>query len=228
MNSDSTEFRIAKCKACESDIRLPTTLRASAKIQCPLCKEKFWLSDIDGPPVAIVVEDEETDPSAAAVVDVPHVDKVISESGDKNVWEATSVPSYESTTSRGRKRAQHQTPEHGSQAAPNVQLDVQANRKSHHKSERRRKEQIKGNKKKDLLKMVLGGLLAIPVSQLALWWIAGVDPLSLAPQVSQYVPAIVPQKLRPVSDDDTDDLTSDQQDAPDVPPGMTVIPGDNR
>jgi hypothetical protein len=48
-----------------------------------------------------------------------------------------------------------------------------------------------------LLKIVLGGLLAIPVAQLILWWVFGRDPLDLARPVHDFAPFLVPESLAP-------------------------------
>lgn len=47
-----------------------------------------------------------------------------------------------------------------------------------------------------IIQVVLGGAAAIPVTLLLLWYVAGKDVMNAGPTVAQYVPWIVPQKLR--------------------------------
>ena len=46
----------------------------------------------------------------------------------------------------------------------------------------------------EMVKVVAGGLLAIPVAQLLIWWVVGSDPLGIAPTVSRSMPFVVPAK----------------------------------
>lgn len=49
---------------------------------------------------------------------------------------------------------------------------------------------------KEILKVIGGGVVAIPIGILCVWWFAGRDPFDLSEKVSQYAPWIVPEKLR--------------------------------
>lgn len=51
-------------------------------------------------------------------------------------------------------------------------------------------------------KVVLGGLLALPVAQLIIWWVLAVDPLQLAPSVAKVVPFVVPGKVLEAEQED--------------------------
>ena len=219
-NSNNAEFRIENCTACQEEIRLPINIKPTAKIECPICKKRFSLAEIDGPPVATVIEDEEDSDQSNDDLSVPHVDRIVVEKSGEDVWEATSVPSYEKTTARGRGKTQEGF-------AP-VNTDQPSTRsKSRLKSEKRRKENIKGNKKKDFLKVIIGGILAIPVSQLVLWWLFSTDPLSVAPSVSKFAPFVVPAKLRPVEEEDENERPALQPKGdPDAPGSMRVIRND--
>jgi hypothetical protein len=53
----------------------------------------------------------------------------------------------------------------------------------------------------DLIKTVLGALIALPVAQLILWWGLARDPFSLGPTVASVAPFLVPRPMR------GDDLT---------------------
>ena len=43
---------------------------------------------------------------------------------------------------------------------------------------------------------LLGGLMALPVAQLMIWWILGTDPIGIAPEISRVIPMVVPPDLR--------------------------------
>lgn len=62
----------------------------------------------------------------------------------------------------------------------------------------------------EITKVVLGGALALPIGVLCVWWFAGRAPFGLSETVSQYVPWIVPEKLR--KGDALDDSDLDSQD----------------
>ena len=49
----------------------------------------------------------------------------------------------------------------------------------------------------ELVKIVLGAALALPVAQLLIWWFAGTDPLNLGPTVSRIMPFVVPAEFQP-------------------------------
>ena len=48
----------------------------------------------------------------------------------------------------------------------------------------------------EVIKIVVGAMLAIPISQLLLWWFLSFDPLKAAPMVEKVIPALVPNALR--------------------------------
>ncbi len=218
-STGQTEFRIATCKGCNSEIRLPMAIKATAKIQCPICQATFTVGDLIGPPVAIIIDEEPANPTPAdaVVVDsnIPHVDRVVGSKGKEDVWNSISVPSYERTTARGRSKL----------ANPELDSPPEFTRprtKNYLKSEKRRKEKFKPNSRKDLLKIIVGGLLALPVAQLILWWMFTQDPLALAPTVHKYAPVLVPAKLSPPAaakpEPELKSLWS-----PDAPANMRVI-----
>lgn len=67
-------------------------------------------------------------------------------------------------------------------------------------SSRRRRR--RSNPVVEFIKVVLGGLLAIPAAQLILWWLpmnlqpAQRDPMSIGPTVARYIPFVVPESVR--------------------------------
>lgn len=60
----------------------------------------------------------------------------------------------------------------------------------------------------EMVKIVVGGLLAIPVGILCVWWFAGRAPFGVAESVSRYVPWIVPENLRAEDPDEQESNSS--------------------
>lgn len=50
----------------------------------------------------------------------------------------------------------------------------------------------------DVIMLVLGAMIAIPLLHLVLWWLVGLDPLGLARPTAHVVPFIVPSSMRTV------------------------------
>lgn len=66
---------------------------------------------------------------------------------------------------------------------------------------------------KEILKVIGGGVVAIPIGILCVWWFAGRDPFDLSEKVSEYAPWIVPEKLRAgdqVDDSDFDAIRNEK------------------
>lgn len=60
---------------------------------------------------------------------------------------------------------------------------------------RKRKRKTKFTRA-DLVKVILGGMMAFPVAQIILWWGFAKDPLQLGPTVAAGVPFVVPRPFR--------------------------------
>lgn len=46
-----------------------------------------------------------------------------------------------------------------------------------------------------VIAVILGGLVAIPLSQICLWWIFSTDPAGVGPAASEMVPFAVPTQF---------------------------------
>ena len=80
-------------------------------------------------------------------------------------------------------------------------------KKRHGKGNRKRKRRSpslgrKKNPKAEMVKMVLGGLLALPIAQLIIWWGLQQDPLKLAPTVDSVFPYVLPTKFQTAKSDE--------------------------
>lgn len=82
----------------------------------------------------------------------------------------------------------------------------------------------------ELIKIALGGLLALPIAQLILWWGFNSDPLGLASPASNVASFIVPPRLRPgevVEDEDPEGNKDmpESQEMHDTRVPKTITPG---
>lgn len=54
-----------------------------------------------------------------------------------------------------------------------------------------------GTRFRDVVGLLFALAVSLLLTQAGLWWVAGVDPLGVAPLVSGWLPNVVPQSLRP-------------------------------
>jgi len=59
-----------------------------------------------------------------------------------------------------------------------------------------RKGKAKRSALKEVVSVVMGGLAAIPIAQVVIWWGMQRDPFEVGPPVGRYVPWVVPQEFR--------------------------------
>jgi hypothetical protein len=163
----------AFCPEGEEKVTLPSASQA-AKVQCPLCEAEFGLAKLleSVPPTLIVVDD----PEAQDAEDVASDEQSTESSDDGFSLEALS-DQVEDFSLDGEE--------------PSVRAT------SVRSSDRRAS---KGGGLRSVIQIVFGGLLALPLAQLALWyWPWGPqDPLDLGPKLSSYaaVKWVVPARFR--------------------------------
>lgn len=61
----------------------------------------------------------------------------------------------------------------------------------------------------DVVMVILGGCLSVPVAQLLVWWLIGADPLGLAPHTAKFAPVLVPAALRGMEELDNGEPAED-------------------
>ena len=66
----------------------------------------------------------------------------------------------------------------------------------------------------DVVKLLIGGVVAAPIAYVALLWIVGVDPFGMAPRFESLSPSLVPASLR-----------SDEDESVETPPSPTAPVG---
>ncbi|MEM7455820.1 MAG: hypothetical protein AAF456_15815 [Planctomycetota bacterium] len=78
----------------------------------------------------------------------------------------------------------------------------------------------------EIVKVIIGAMLALPVAQLLIWWVFGKDPLNLGPTVSGVIPAVVPADFQQSVENGDDDSSTDDV-ADDDQGGDLPLPDDN-
>lgn len=181
IENEGSYMATAFCPECEEEVTLPSASQA-AIVQCPLCDAEFGLAEIleSVPPTLLVVDD----PAAECTEDVPN-DEESTESADVGFsLEALSVQS-EGFSIDDEEAAVHATTI---------------------RSSGRRVSKDGGLR--SIIQVIFGGLLALPLAQLALWyWPGGAqDPLKLGPKLSHpAVKWVVPAEFHGSADEISDD-----------------------
>ncbi len=70
----------------------------------------------------------------------------------------------------------------------------------------------------ETIKVVLGGLLAVPLAYLIVMWFLGQDPLRIAPSIQHYVPFAVPPKMRIEPNRDVNPVSESEDSSSDALP----------
>ena len=179
----------AFCPECEEKVTLPSASQA-AIVQCPLCDAEFGLAALleSVPPTLLVVDD----PAAECAEDV---------ASDEDSTESTDVGfSLEGLSDQ---------PEGFS-----IDDEEPSVRATTVRSSGRRAS--KGGGLRSVLQVVFGGLLALPLAQLALWyWPWGPqDPLDLGLKLSSYaaVKWVVPAEFHGSADETPADDSANELD----------------
>ena len=213
---------ITTCPDCGTFVKLPSCVSIEATVQCPTCKDRYPVRSLlpDTIPELIVVRDSVANPHQLPAIHV-------GDTAEANQLEiVASVPSrleVPSILKNGARRRKRNRSGRSGNVVSNAEstLDSQSlekrrrlkrksgsnsnkNRTSHSWAEESIREFKPRNPQIEFVKIVVGGLLALPVAQLIIWWVIGMDPLQLAPTVSKFVPFAVPTKFRVVEEAPTE------------------------
>jgi len=179
----------AFCPECEEEVTLPSASQA-AIVQCPLCDAEFGLAALleSVPPTLLVVDD----PATECAEDV-----------------ASDEESTESTDVGFSLEALSDQPESFSLDDEEPSVRATTVRSSSRRA-------AKGGGLRNVLQVVFGGLLALPLAQLALWyWPWGAqDPLDLGLKLSSYaaVKWVIPAEFHGSADETPADKSANELD----------------
>ena len=223
---------LATCPKCDEQVTIPAGADREANVRCPLCQEEYVLGDVldQLPPMLVLLDapvavgSSATEPESVGEGFV--ADEVpafafgqAAEQTDGASDEAVETEAFGEGvfgTDEAEAGADGALPAFGEPAesdgpapfdfagAP-TEDDDDASPKRRSRPAPRKK---KSSPIKELIKIVLGGLVALPATQLILWWLPGTwarDPLSLAPKLPAYVSFLAPEKMRNPGSADSDD-----------------------
>ena len=196
---------IAKCLSCQESVRLPTDCSIAAIVRCPLCREEYKVSEILAtlPPLLEVIDDKPLHESESTEKSM-ETSRQLELAGVATAGEGTVESNWEFLKGlEGRSRS-------GVVAVPSESQDVEAPRQSpqfnsveitqalaadltkHRKADADRRKQA--STLVEIIKVILGGVVAVPSTLLLLLWLPGAwrDPLRMGHQVARYAPWIVP------------------------------------
>ncbi|MCH2181876.1 MAG: hypothetical protein MK108_07715 [Mariniblastus sp.] len=197
-SSQSNDFVVGNCIGCNGLVRVPSHTRAQVKVRCPRCGETYQLSEIldHDIPALEVVEDSAGLNDAVESPDESKYEPVTEQQDGRFI-----VPAYLAKAAERKPRRRSRSSSRESERRVRDQAAGSTGEKSG--DQRVRPERVrqgrnsrKRNPALDFIMYLLGGLMALPVAQLMIWWILGSDPIGIAPEVSKVVPMVVPPDLR--------------------------------
>lgn len=188
---------ILTCPKCSEPVTMPSGLRPTAQVRCPLCQEEYSLADALGklPPALIPLDPNDLVAAPAGAVERPV--EPTWESGDAELELEPATPGFSFSTDSPAAPA-------ATGGAPRIV------------SKPRRKPKPK-NPVVEVVKVVGGGVAGLVIAQLLLWWFPVKqyrrDPFELGPTVGKigWLRFIVPstywpdEAVKPPADQPTDD-----------------------
>lgn len=206
--TQSDSMILGNCTFCRGIVRIPVTVDPRASVRCPHCGETAELKDVleaAVPELEIVAPRSQPAPVESIEVQTGETRRV--EKREDGKFEVSPVlregAKRKKRSDPDRQRSSRET--RPAPSGPSVKLGSPQSRDgaSRSASSRGRRSSSTSSRSNsfhrspvwEAAKIGLGGLLALPVAQLMVWWFVGVDPLGLARPVSQVLPMIVPDVL---------------------------------
>lgn len=187
---------LGNCLSCEGLVRIPVKSAADSKVRCPHCSTEYRLNEILNESVPALEIIEETSDSVAAplIMEQPTV-----------IQKDTFVVPPQLVEGARKRRSTNESSE-GSSGSRREKSGRRSSRKD--KSWRKRSRSDRNlrhslrwqsrfstsvkNPTVEFTKVVFGGLMAIPIAYAIVLWVFNKDPLNVGPQISEYVPFVVP------------------------------------
>ena len=201
---------IATCPKCQEEVTIPPGAGDQSRVACPLCREEFLLAEVfeDLPPALILLDppeeaEEAEEPTSAPLISLETDDEGVEATDETEAAEDSDAPDDADTEadveedSESLATAEVGAFDFGETAESGDVRTVRSSRRPAKKAE---------NPVLLMVKVIGGGMLAIPLAQLILWWLPGDlsrDPMNLGPKASQYVPWVVPKEYHETSDEGT-------------------------
>jgi hypothetical protein len=226
MDSSSKNYAesmiLGNCLSCQGLVRVPSRAPANSIVRCPHCSESYRLAQIlDQAVPELELVQQETEP------EVPRVDRLTI--GERETFVVPSQLSKGAKRSRHRRSSSSGSSERsrssgGSESADSSTRSREAavpsnfSRRSSF-STSRSKAPIR-NPALEMVKVVVGGLLAIPIAYLLVLWLFGQDPLDVGPSISNIAPFLVPEKYNEENENVSPKLESSDESETDQNSGI--------
>jgi hypothetical protein len=183
---------VSTCPSCHESVTVPVEAQPDSIVRCPLCQEEFQLTEFLSqlPPPLIVLS-----PTGEPLSDGTGL-KAEKEEGRSSLFPQMAAPTAEDNVP-----AFDFVPGSAS-TEENSGVDT-----SFAPLRRQKNPTI------EIAKIVAGGLLALPLAQLILWWLPGEwqrDPLQIGPDVGRVLPWVVPANFRPGEAADSSTAAADR------------------
>lgn len=193
LNQTSPDSSIlGNCLNCGGLVRVPVKSAADSKVRCPHCSNEYRLSEILDESVPELEIVEETPESFTAPLELAEPTVI-----QKDVF--VVPPQLAEGAMRKRKRREHsegsssQRRERGGRGAAREDKRSRSERNSQHSSRgKTRTSKTAKSPAVEFIKVVVGGLMAIPIAYAIVLWAFNKDPLNVGPQISRYAPVVIP------------------------------------
>lgn len=221
---------LGNCLNCQGLVRVPSTAPSDSTVRCPHCSQQYRLAQI----LDKAIPELEIVDNSVGKPDIPIVDQVLFKKDDDSAKgrETFVVPSQLSKgairTGRRRSRSSSGSSRQPSRTRESNLADMgngspRSQRGSSSSSSHRRRSSGSParvaidpkNPVTEMIKVIIGGLLAIPIAYSLIFFIPGLnmDPLSIAPTLEKIAPSIVPVKLRSEANEVDDSAAPSKNDA---------------
>ncbi len=176
------------CLECGKPFRLPDNISEIESLECPHCQQNLLMNDILN-----VLADELQIPTAAVVKAKEQQAGETRATGEAVEPAGEPAPQIRHEIDEG----EYSIPKPLKTAMRRRHLSEREIARRRKLSEKKREFQKKSGGPGEWIRVVFGGVLALPVAQLILWWAFALDPFTLAPTVARFVPLIVPASVLP-------------------------------
>ncbi|MFP6603981.1 MAG: hypothetical protein VB862_15720, partial [Pirellulaceae bacterium] len=180
---------IANCPNCEDKITIPDGARENSNVACPLCRDEFLLSEVlQTLPPRLILLDSPAEWSNMSDTEKTSSLGIVDETAKET--EQIEVPAEESPSDSEPDSSKQEDSfgfSDSGESGAVAPTSIRSSRRSRQESE---------NPLGTVIKVALGGLMAVPLAQLILWWGFSRDPVKLGPKVPSVIRWVVPKDLR--------------------------------
>ena len=210
----NTDVIVANCLNCKGLVRVPIDAPSSSQVKCPRCSITYTLAQI----INESIPQLEILPPEPAPEIIPRVDQILekkTKTGDEAKEEGKKfvVPVQLAKGARKSRRRRRSSESNGSSSSGRRRSSSSSSRSSSSseiisersestsRPERAERSRTRPKKKQaggigEVVKIVVGGALALPIAYFIIMWVFNKDPLGMAPSLSNTVPFVVPKSLR--------------------------------